>query len=150
MNKEVLEFHKNSRSKDGHACYCKICAKTQNTLWAMANPEKRKRNQENYFQKKKDVLNENRKQRMGNLKQRLRIRGFTIESFEQELLDQNNRCLICSREFTENLKPVIDHCHKNGHTRGILCCRCNIGIGYIEIPGFLEKALLYIEKTKHL
>ncbi len=73
--------------------------------------------------------------------------NLTLEQFDQMLKSQNNQCLICE----EILKPTshgrhIDHCHTTGKVRGILCQRCNTGIGkFEENVNLLKKAIAYIE-----
>lgn len=42
---------------------------------------------------------------------------------------QGGRCAICEVE-TERL--VVDHCHTNGHVRGLLCQTCNTFLGWYE------------------
>ena len=42
----------------------------------------------------------------------------------------------------------VDHCHEQGHVRGVLCGSCNTGLGYVERPsGWLGKALDYLRRT---
>lgn len=48
------------------------------------------------------------------------------------ILDQNNRCKICDREFSDTIKMKIDHDHTTGIVRGLLCHGCNIKLGWNE------------------
>lgn len=41
---------------------------------------------------------------------------------------QKKRCAICLRK----IKLVVDHCHKTGIIRGLLCAECNRGIGALK------------------
>lgn len=57
---------------------------------------------------------------------------------------QDNRCAICKTSFTYT-RSYIDHCHINGHVRGILCNLCNSGIAYFhDNPKFLRAAIKYL------
>jgi len=56
--------------------------------------------------------------------------GISPEEYDEMLLQQNNRCAICKREFEE--KPHLDHEHGSGWVRGILCNNCNLAIGLFE------------------
>lgn len=57
------------------------------------------------------------------------IIDMTYEKYEQELKKQNNKCLICDSEMT---LPNVDHDHKTGRYRGLLCGKCNMGLGIYE------------------
>lgn len=67
-----------------------------------------------------------------------------------ELLNkQNNQCLICkTTEFTgKGKKAHIDHDHKTGKIRGLLCNLCNIGLGaFKDNINFLQNAIEYLTK----
>lgn len=51
------------------------------------------------------------------------------EDYEALLEKQNSRCAICQ---IEKSRLHIDHDHKTGKVRGLLCQRCNISIGWFE------------------
>ena len=58
------------------------------------------------------------------------------------LKSQKSRCLICKKID----KLVIDHCHKTGKVRGLLCHCCNAGIGMFEDNiEILDKAKEYLK-----
>lgn len=74
----------------------------------------------------------------------------------QDLIDkQNNLCAICGEPETakkrgseETRALAIDHCHDRGHVRGLLCSRCNTGIGnFKDSPELMEKAINYLKTT---
>lgn len=52
--------------------------------------------------------------------------GTTREDYEKQLKKQDYKCAICGRC---NNKFVIDHDHKTGGLRGILCVPCNAILG---------------------
>jgi len=58
------------------------------------------------------------------------IVDITYDKFLSELKKQNGKCLICEKEMT---KPQVDHDHKTGKYRGILCIPCNNGLGVYEL-----------------
>jgi hypothetical protein len=61
-----------------------------------------------------------------------RVYGLTPDQFDAMLTQQNNRCACCDRELETGQKRHIDHCHDTGRVRGILCRRCNVGLGMAE------------------
>lgn len=80
--------------------------------------------------------------------------GLTIEDYNLLLSDQKGKCYICGNEETsydaktKKVKSLsIDHNHKTGKVRGLLCSRCNALIGYAkEDIKILESAIKYINK----
>jgi hypothetical protein len=60
---------------------------------------------------------------------------------------QKSKCAICQKRK----KLFVDHDHKTGEVRGLLCFRCNAGIGLFSESGTsLGHAILYLEKAKCL
>lgn len=58
---------------------------------------------------------------------------------------QSNRCKICKIEFADDKSACIDHCHKTGKVRGLLCKKCNSGIGMFgDDPEKVRKAHEYL------
>lgn len=52
-----------------------------------------------------------------------RVYGITEDEFEALVADAGNRCPVCLKPFTKT--PVVDHDHKTGVVRGVLCVACN-------------------------
>lgn len=70
--------------------------------------------------------------------------GLLREDFDQILLNQQNKCKICGEEFLKT--PNIDHCHKTGTLRGLLCRQCNQGLGlFKDSPNILISAAAYLQ-----
>jgi hypothetical protein len=83
-------------------------------------------------------------------RQHLRSYGLTPESFQAILDRQGGGCAICGGVFPIGGRTGlhIDHCHANGHVRGILCSNCNMGIGkFHDSASRLRAAADYIERT---
>ncbi len=71
--------------------------------------------------------------------------GLTVEAFNEMKLVQENKCLICSKNFDELKKqPHVDHDHLTGEIRGILCGSCNTKLGWYE--AYSNKIKLYLEE----
>ena len=77
--------------------------------------------------------------------------GLSAEEYSTMLTSQHNKCLICFREIsgelnTKNLKAFVDHNHKTGLVRGVLCINCNSILGYSrEDKGVLLAAIEYLK-----
>jgi hypothetical protein len=81
------------------------------------------------------------RERARNEQARLDAYCLTREQFEAMLKFQDGKCALCGQPLE---KPQIDHCHKTGLVRGLLCWRCNgLGLGNLAIE-FLQRALEYL------
>lgn len=60
------------------------------------------------------------------------------KDWDRILQSQNGTCALCSA------KPVhVDHCHKTGTVRGLLCSGCNWAMRFVDRDGWVEKASMY-------
>jgi hypothetical protein len=53
--------------------------------------------------------------------------GMTLEQYDALLEEQGGVCAICGERPEKHL--CVDHCHQTGTVRGLLCRRCNFGLG---------------------
>lgn len=79
------------------------------------------------------------------------IYGITEEDYQNKLIEQNHSCAICGSKHSKNIKNkklYIDHDHKTGKFRGILCSNCNSGLGKFEDNAeFLNSAIQYLKQN---
>lgn len=69
--------------------------------------------------------------------------SLTIEQFDDLATSQGFACAICNKIPTRTLH--VDHNHKTGKVRGLLCSGCNTGIGSLkESIEFLNQAIKYL------
>lgn len=74
--------------------------------------------------------------------------GLTPERFESMLAEQGHRCAICRKA---NKKWCVDHDHKTGTVRAILCRNCNFAIGHLQDSACLAlSAADYLSKHGNL
>lgn len=79
------------------------------------------------------------KTREYNLRKRY---GITPEYYEELFHKQNGKCAICG---TSKEKLVIDHDHKTGKVRGLLCHNCNRGLGkFRDSPRTMLRVIDYL------
>lgn len=60
---------------------------------------------------------------------------YNLEPQEKKALleKQNYGCAICGYKFGQKKGDIkVDHCHSQGHVRGLLCDLCNRGLGYFK------------------
>lgn len=78
----------------------------------------------------------------------LRKFGITVGDYERMLSEQGGGCAICeSREPGGRGTFHVDHCHESNVVRGLLCTRCNVGLGmFKDDPERLESAMKYLFK----
>lgn len=76
--------------------------------------------------------------------------NITLEEYFEMAESQNYTCPICKRhESMIGEQLLIDHDHKTGKVRGLLCRLCNQAIGMLkEDPATFNRALQYIIKNK--
>lgn len=76
--------------------------------------------------------------------------GLTRIDLEMLLSIQNNTCPICKEEFID-YKFTIDHDHKNGKFRSLLCNNCNCGLGqFCDNKEIINSAIGYLNKYKNV
>ncbi|PHS02819.1 MAG: hypothetical protein COA78_20475 [Blastopirellula sp.] len=68
--------------------------------------------------------------------------GLTLEEVQKMKDDLGGCCPVCG-----NSDLVIDHCHNSSRVRGMLCNRCNQGLGLMrESKEYLTNLIAYIEE----
>lgn len=76
---------------------------------------------------------------------RMRKHGIPLETFQTMRRTQKDVCGICKRTFLET--PYVDHCHKTGQIRGLLCRRCNTALGsFNDSLEILDSAKEYLRQ----
>lgn len=110
--------------------------KEQVKKWYQDNKERLREYNNKYDQEHKEQKKEYRYKKKYNL---------TLEEIDQLLITQNYKCLICGESLLVN-KRHIDHNYKTGKVRGILCAKCNTGLGqFRDNSELLRKAVVYME-----
>ena len=129
--KEVSEFYKQKRNKDGLAGICKLC-------WAIGG---RKNGRAYYHRNKKRRQEESRKYTM------LRRFGIDPEEYDKMYHNQSGCCAICDTHQQElPMRLAIDHNHATGKVRSLLCGECNLGLGkFKDDPELLRQAVQYLD-----
>ena len=107
----------------------------------------------------KDMTPEERKvyDRSGHLRRKY---GIDLDEYNRMREEQGYCCMLCGRHEdviravkrapAKGRPPdplVVDHCHETGDVRGLLCSRCNDGLGKLcDDPEMLRKGIVYLEE----
>ncbi len=138
--KFLTDFHKDKTGTLGVRHLCKVCSKIYSKKWWKKGIVKHREKARLWYQ------NNPYKSRLFNWrKQGVKI---SIEEYKNLVISQNGLCAICKQhENTCSTKLCVDHDHKTGKIRGLLCRDCNSGLGHFhEIKESLTKAIEYLEK----
>lgn len=160
--KPVTEFTKHKLGKNGLRSRCRSCEK----VYAEANKERASEqgkqryrmnckeinerhkawyaaNKEKFGQYSKEWYAENAEaHREKTLKRRYDI---TPSKLKNILEQQGGRCKICGTDKPEGRGFVVDHDHGSGIIRGVLCFKCNIGLGnFKDNILVMENAIEYL------
>lgn len=142
--KDSSHFHKNKRKKNGFEYTCKVCVKKR------LEEIKIEKEEGNYIPR---VERDIHKIPYGTLayyrSSRLkRAHGIILSDYNKMFENQGGCCLICGKHQTDLNRPLcVDHNHKTGEIRDLLCSSCNSVLGYCyENIKILESAIKYIEK----
>jgi hypothetical protein len=112
-------FYSHKETKDGLRSKCKPC-------WIASNKEDSEKSRDRHLQK---------------------TYGLTLDDFQARLVSQGGGCAICGATANPHGKSLcVDHDHRTGRVRGLLCDSCNKALGLLkdDIPT-LRKAIGYLE-----
>lgn len=117
--KSLDNFGVNKANKDGLQYHCKVCIR--NYARKAYSPEYR--------------ANKNLRRKF----------GMTVEDYDVMLEQQGGKCAICKSEEPKGKRFSVDHNHKTGEVRGLLCNPCNAAIGLLkDSPEVIESAKEYL------
>jgi DNA-directed RNA polymerase subunit RPC12/RpoP len=79
---------------------------------------------------------------------RLKKYGLAPDEFQELLESQDYKCAICGTDEPGKTSWNVDHDHKTNKVRGILCHRCNVGLGHFyDSVEALQEAVKYLIKN---
>jgi hypothetical protein len=131
QNKPIESFRVVKANKDGRCGKCKLCEREYQNAWRQQNPEKRKAQDARANQRAKEAgigayaPEAKERNRNNHLK---RSYGITLEEYQRMHEEQGGRCAACKEER----ELVVDHCHRSGKVRKLLCQRCNRTLGFVN------------------
>lgn len=75
--------------------------------------------------------------------------GVTADEYDLIMSDHKGRCDLCGTDEPRGPhgRFALDHCHRTGLLRGVLCTRCNTVLGHCEDdPDLLRNAISYLKR----
>jgi len=124
VEKNILEFYMRDKKTGRRHSACKECDKARVKARHQANPERTRNN---------------------DLK---RNYGITLQEHQEMYKNQNGVCAICKGEGDGRWKKLcVDHDHKTGKVRQLLCRNCNMVLGQVgDNANLLEEMIKYLQK----
>lgn len=173
IEKDYSHFHKNVRMKDGYYSVCKCCrlgheprmklyelkeklctgcGETKDIdKFGYQNKSKcNSRTTKCYSCMSKDKYNKQADASLYNRIKRLRkLYRIELSDYKKMYDAQGGVCKICKESDGKILN--VDHCHSSGQVRGLLCNRCNKGIGNLrDNVKYLKSAIDYILSSSQI
>lgn len=139
LKKSLTCFYKARYGKLKLGSRCKDCNREEGRRWRKGNLERDRRNHRSYAKANREkIASYSRNYRL------LKAHGITELQYRGLVKAQDGLCAIC-RAVTAELD--VDHCHKSGKVRGLLCNSCNVGIGHLrDSIEILQSAIAYLSK----
>ncbi len=128
--KPISAFNKrNRKGKTAGAGYCRVCS-------AVYSKEHRRTPEQEHDSKMRSSF------------------GISAAEYAALFDAQRGLCLICGLPEREKRngkvkRLAVDHCHDTGVIRGLLCAKCNTGLGkFNDDPALLAAAIEYLEQKR--
>jgi hypothetical protein len=152
--KPLEEFYRFATMRDGYRNDCKACnlaakaaryranpepARRRTQEWREANPERYAETQGRFRASGSKKISDRR----SHLKRKY---GITLEQYDEMLRAQGGGCGICGQPPSARISLHVDHDHRTGRVRGLLCFKHNNALGdFDDDPDLLRAALRYVE-----
>ena len=126
--KLVAMFYTDKYQKSGLTCWCKECHRKSSASYRKNNPNKSKERIREWWLQTQY--------------------GLSPEEYDYLWDEQEGKCAICRGKCKTGRALAVDHCHKTGRVRGLLCKNCNSGIGFLcDTYTGVERALNYLKRS---
>lgn len=158
-NKEALLVKQRLRNRKNYQAKTAEYA-ARGRAWKEANPERMKELQQNHRVSNGEVLIARSREWYAANKpraaaqartQKLKSYGLDEAQYQAMLTEQGGKCAICGSRHglaSRSYPLYVDHCHTTGKVRGLLCQRCNAGLGMFQDQlELINKAALYLSKS---
>ena len=146
--KDYSAFGKCAKTYDGLNAWCRECFSAQyyknhehNLLKSKRNYQKNK-DKKKIYDKQYNIINRekvSKRKKFQHLKARYNL---SEDQYNQLIASQGGRCYICN----DLTRLAVDHCHRTGKVRKLLCYPCNKGLGnFKENLDSMQNAIVYLK-----
>jgi hypothetical protein len=75
--------------------------------------------------------------------------GINADQYRAMLEHQEGRCAICKSKDTGSVRGWhVDHCHRTGKVRGLLCHPCNLLLGHAKDSiDTLQRCIVFLKEN---
>jgi hypothetical protein len=154
--KRLSDFYRANGTRDGLRGQCKTCERARHQSWYRSNQARAIATAKRWQQANAErVAANNRRYRAANAQRfrdghRRRVFNLTAEQYEAVLEAQGGGCALCGRGPHPGRSLHVDHDHETGAIRGLLCFRCNVGIGHFREDKLrMADAIVYLARGRH-
>lgn len=149
-SKNKTDFSIEKKRKSGLHPVCKECVNTYQRahrktekyrIWAhkFKRTKKYKEKSKIYWNKNKDKIKDRRLVQMF---------GISNKDYLEMFKNQKGKCAICNKKPSGQKRFHIDHCHITNKVRGLLCVKCNAGLGMFCVDS--KKTALLLGAIKYM
>lgn len=146
-HKALSQFSKDASRSDGLQHRCNECIKLFQKAYYSRNKQRILAAKHTYYKKNKQRIKTYTRQYQLN-----KLYSVTKEDWNRFFESQNGCCAICGQQESRvnyksgNIQALsVDHDHRTGRVRGLLCHRCNRLLGFMnDDPALLEKMVVYL------
>lgn len=143
--KDKKDFGLDKNRHDGLHCRCKECRTQKEREYRLKNKDRLNEYHKNYY---KNNLEKCRKLSLDA--QRKRLYGIDYNEYIKMMDKQYYKCAICKTGSPGTRDWNVDHCHKTGKIRSLLCRDCNLGLGnFKDNIHLLKTAIKYLNKFEN-
>ena len=147
--KDITLYACDKYKKDGRRSQCKECNKADHQRRYTANPQKERDRCDAYRALQK--IENPGKLELSNKKTKLKAAyGLSFEDLIRMKEDQNGCCYVCKiPETALNGRYLgVDHNHKTGKVRKLLCANCNTALGLLkEDVTIMSSLIAYVNEN---
>ncbi len=167
FSKEIAYFRKSKNCKNGYSHTCLECSRALQRAWSKNHFISLKKSKLKYnkstkgIEKNKQYYLDNKQEidakhadyynkykdkiKYANLKKKYNISKEDLDTLYTRCGASCSICKLPEKENQGGKALHVDHDHKTGKVRGLLCNNCNLGIGYLKDDvKILESAIEYL------